>query len=731
MDKEKKPKIDLEINKNSKLKNLNIEVENGETTKSDIELQQNIDIEQNIELNQYTETKVNELSEKKIISESDEPSEENEEVESDEPSEGNEKSESDEPSEENEEAESDEPSEENEESDEPSEENKESDEPSEQNEEPKSDEPKSDEPSEQNEEPKLDEPKSDEPSEQNEEPKLDEPSKQNEEPKSDEPSEQNEKSGTNDSPTKKKNSDGDDNLNNNQHNHKNLDNSSDDNLGNKLDNAKKPQGADTTKVANEGAKKAAEGTAAEGTVAGGAAAGGAAGGAAAGGAAAGGAAAAGGPYVWAAIAIVAVVVLFIILVTVLMLYLSTEAYAGEETGINIGSSTGGTYFELSQKCEQGVKSIAGSGIGKTWGLEEYVARVVKAELGYEDYPEALKAQAVLARTRVLDANKNRPVGEVCEIEISTNVQDADVDTKIENLTRFIQAANDTAGQVLIKDGGLISSYFSNWPNGTAGSQNWGEGGCGTISCSSGLCTTKFYKYPSKTSWNFTMPETNKNGNYWNENGGLSKGKQSGHCHGVSQLGLLYYDESGWTYDNMIKYFYDDGVEIGNYNGQNVTIVNADHSGVVTLAEGIWKRWDKANCDGRRQIAEEIGVTGDWCAIFVHHILTKANVYDSIGLNGTRDSGEEGGWTYAGHYTRGKNAVCHSPSEYNPKPGDIVVIDWPEIVGKKDHVGIVIEDYGDRFLSIEGNTGSDGCLGYNNTMKESVRYDAYVYCFLEW
>lgn len=429
------------------------------------------------------------------------------------------------------------------------------------------------------------------------------------------------------------------------------------------------------------------------------------------------------PQAWAVIGVIILVILFITLLIVFV-----GAIDGDSG--DLGYSTGGVSMSLTQKCEKGVKSTAGSAVGTTYQLNEYLARVVKAELGNGN-EEALKAQAVLARTKVLYDNKNKAATEVCTMEISQNAQDADVTATAEELAPYLAAVEATNGQVLTQNKSIIASYFASWPNGTVGSQTWSAGGCDSITCTNGTCTTKYYKYPSGTSWNFSMPEKNSSGNFWNGSS-LAAGNQTGHCHGVSQLGILWLtSEQNYDYASAIKYFYDDTVEIGNYLSQ--VDVPPTHEGVVQLINQEFDIWNKSDDNTRANMVRKYTNVGDngntfaWCASFVHWALTEAGVYETLGFTGTK------GWTFVSHYAQGTNVECKDPATYDPQPGDLFIIN------DYGHVGFVLEDLKEtgEYITIEGNWRYKECY-YDNKgiehcgkMVSDTKSDSITDCFVSW
>lgn len=417
------------------------------------------------------------------------------------------------------------------------------------------------------------------------------------------------------------------------------------------------------------------------------------------------------PQAWAVIGVIILVILFITLLIVFV-----GAIDGDSG--DLGYSTGGVSMNLTQKCEKGVQSTGGKAVGTTYELNEYLARVIKKELGNGN-DEALKAQTVLARTRVLESNKNKSADEVCTIEFSTNAQDVDVDASKTELERYLKIVEETNGQVLTENKSIISSYYATWPNGTDGSQNWNGKACKPITCSNGNCTTTFYKYPSGTAWDFTMPEKNSDGKYWNGSG-LTAGSQVGHCHGVSQLGLLWLtSEEGYDHMSALKYFMDTEVEIGNYLSQ--AIVPQNHEGVVQLLQQELTAWNNGNDTTHQNMIKKYTGSGifAWCASFTHWILIEAGVYDSIGFNGPK------GWTFVSYYSSGTNSQCLSPATYNPQPGDLFIFDndSSDGVDDYDHIGFVLEDLGDTYTTIEGN--------WSNALKSVTKSDSSTTCFVSW
>ncbi|RKD33891.1 SpoIID/LytB domain-containing protein [Thermohalobacter berrensis] len=92
-------------------------------------------------------------------------------------------------------------------------------------------------------------------------------------------------------------------------------------------------------------------------------------------------------------------------------------------------------------------------------IENYVAGVVAGEMG-NDWPlEALKAQAILARTYVMHFIKNRGGSKYKNANISTDVKEAqawNIDAVNE---RIKNAVESTRGQVVLYNGDYIKAWF--------------------------------------------------------------------------------------------------------------------------------------------------------------------------------------------------------------------------------------------------------------------------------
>lgn len=199
-------------------------------------------------------------------------------------------------------------------------------------------------------------------------------------------------------------------------------------------------------------------------------------------------------------------------------------------------------------------------------LEEYVAGVVQGELG-TGAPEAQKLQAILARSFAV---KN------CDRVIKDSQDDQDYKTPTPKST---EAAAATNGLIAIYNGEILpevsfASYPMEYyrdPNGFPGYYEQGYL-CGAVDCSTGSdgrkwCKTTIYTQPGMEAYELYMPNNRLNGRTWNGN---NLSNQTGHCYGVSQVALMYYEEElNYTYEQMINEFLSPGVEIVSINSFDI------------------------------------------------------------------------------------------------------------------------------------------------------------------
>lgn len=183
--------------------------------------------------------------------------------------------------------------------------------------------------------------------------------------------------------------------------------------------------------------------------------------------------------------------------------------------------------------------------GKTYSLDDYIAGVVAAEMGAEaDKPEALKAQAIAARSFLISSKKN---SNTCSVGNGQFFQAfKEVDPSNPNQKVYIDAAYSTSGMVVMKgDEVAFTQYSSYSPTNEEKDGKW---------------YVTMYKYgsDSSTSWTWSgasKTEVKNANNYFHST--------AGHKNGMSQALAGYLASIGQNYERIIETFYKvDGYSLG-------------------------------------------------------------------------------------------------------------------------------------------------------------------------
>lgn len=215
----------------------------------------------------------------------------------------------------------------------------------------------------------------------------------------------------------------------------------------------------------------------------------------------------------------------------------------------------------SNMCPNGVTVISGSNnsghmlnpeaypIG-TFSLEDYVAMVVNGE-NNSNYDEAVKAQIIAARTYTLERTQG------CTIPIRNSTEDQVA--KANPDSRLKQLVLETSGQILTYNGETFLSQYDSF-DGT---------------CNGNMCTAVYTKIPNGETHTVSIPtefvvkDSNNN-------------PLGGHGQGMSQCAANYLASQGQTYEEILKYFYSDGVQISVG-----TVVNDNtNTGIALSTNGI-------------------------------------------------------------------------------------------------------------------------------------------------
>ena len=175
--------------------------------------------------------------------------------------------------------------------------------------------------------------------------------------------------------------------------------------------------------------------------------------------------------------------------------------------------------------------------GTLYSLEDYVAGVVEHEAYTSEGEEALKAQAVAARTYAINytGGCQRAIGNSQASQTFSH----NPGEKAKN------AAQSTAGEILFYDNNIFSAMYDSFC--------YADKDCpDSVKNADGSYTVTYKKMPKGESHKITLNDSSLYGR-------IVPG--GGHASGMSQLVSYQLAKNGMTYDQILKYFYSDGVEI--------------------------------------------------------------------------------------------------------------------------------------------------------------------------
>lgn len=206
----------------------------------------------------------------------------------------------------------------------------------------------------------------------------------------------------------------------------------------------------------------------------------------------------------------------------------------------VGEGQGFSILNYNGACS--VVTVEGFG---TYSLDEYVAGVLKAEVGvYSKYPEYLKAQAIAIRSFVIASKQSQ--GRTCTVgsgeyfQVFTNVSSDNP-----NDQKYFEAALATTGMVVVRNGEVALTQYMSYPNPT---YSYDSNGVWTVHLQ------KFNDDPN-TEWVWTGTKTKDaiQSALGYFAGGVGFG--SNHHYGMSQTIGAWLGHEGWSYDEIIDLFY--------------------------------------------------------------------------------------------------------------------------------------------------------------------------------
>lgn len=165
-------------------------------------------------------------------------------------------------------------------------------------------------------------------------------------------------------------------------------------------------------------------------------------------------------------------------------------------------------------------------------LEEYLCGVVPAEIYESSHMEALKAQAVAARTFAVKQAMARTV-----VDDTTSFQAYRCELP-QVSPRSTQAVKDTAGQVLTYDGELVDCFYSS---------------------SNGGATKR-----SGEVWSRDYPYYVSRPDPWDTAARAEKSTNPSHGVGLSQVGCMWAAKNGVPYNEILAFYYDGAALVHEY-----------------------------------------------------------------------------------------------------------------------------------------------------------------------
>ena len=171
-------------------------------------------------------------------------------------------------------------------------------------------------------------------------------------------------------------------------------------------------------------------------------------------------------------------------------------------------------------------------------FEDYVAGVVSGEAYSTAGMEALKAQAVAARTYALNATN------YCQKSIQNSSATQNFNQNINDRAR--QATQETEGEILLDENGKVFAAMYD-------SFCYDDEDCpDTIRNSDGTYLATYTKLPNGEKHTIILSDPNQYGR-------ITHGK--GHAKGMSQLVSYQMADEGKTYQEILAYFYSDSVTL--------------------------------------------------------------------------------------------------------------------------------------------------------------------------
>lgn len=326
-------------------------------------------------------------------------------------------------------------------------------------------------------------------------------------------------------------------------------------------------------------------------------------------------------------------------------------------------------------------------------LEDYVAGVVFGE-SYSQYGiEALKAQAIAARTFVLKSTNN------CSKPIESS-QNAQVYRENPN-EKCLQAAKETEGMILRYNSELITAQYDSFC--------YADSDCPDSVCNDTECSVTYTKLPNEETHKVTVPIK------WKSlfvAGG-------GHARGMSQLASYSMAENGATYDEILYTFYSPGVEIAMMGALISGSTYTSNSLPPANAEVIQER--TRNGDEFYNSSKGLISQCPWYAKSrASEILYYSNLPDDLKQAAIASISSTGG--HGKSIAHNMDDTLFNKSDDYTQPHDGTVVSWTADCHEFGHVAIIekVNDDGTVLLSDGYNGGGTDAANVWSNIRYNIR-----------
>ena len=373
----------------------------------------------------------------------------------------------------------------------------------------------------------------------------------------------------------------------------------------------------------------------------------------------------------------AICTVFIIVLISPLMSLGIIDISGMGGSSGLGYSTN-TYL---QKVNDECKSIIVD--NQAYSLEDYVKGVVSAEAYTSEGIEALKAQAIAARTFAIKRTNN------CTTSIENSSAAQNFTTNFADSA--VEATEATEGLVLTDNSELIMAQYDSFYTD------------GDYACDDDGCSVTYTKLPNNETHKVTVSNDYKS--YI----------AGGHGRGMSQVASYQLAKEGYKFDYILKYFYSPSVQISSLRGYG-----GYTSGLSAGADGFSKRTGAPSnkdthdiefyySDNNASYRANTDLVGQctWYAVGrANEILSAAN--SDLRLERAPHAKN---W-YQDNIEQGASAFSYSPNVEEPKVGAIIV--WSS--NEFGHVAVVEA------------VNSDGTIDYSEANINSARSSTNPYGF---